>query len=247
MTKKEILKETFVSSIPVLSGYLLLGIGFGVLLKDIGYGAFWAFIMALLIFAGSMQYAMIPLMAGGASLLTVAVTTLLVNLRHLFYGISMAGKYSEAGAKKPYLMLALTDETYSLVCSGHEDMSKEDFHTYAFFLSLMNHSYWIAGCVIGGLIGNILPFDTKGIDFVLTALFISVFTQQWMDNKDKRPAITGLASAALCLVIFGKDDFLIPAMVLIALVLSFLKPKEEAKTDQDPEDGLVKNEKEAKP
>ena len=225
MGRKEILKKAFRSSLPVLGGYVLLGMGFGILLGSAGYGLPWAFFMSLFIFAGSMQYAIVPMMAGGASLLTVALSTLVINFRHIFYGLSMIDRYKGAGKKKPYLIYALTDETYSIV-STQSGMTREDYHSYCFWLSLMDHCYWVTGSVIGSLLGGVLPFDTKGVDFVLTALFIAILVQQWTENEDKRPAVIGLGATALCLAVFGAESFLIPSMILISAALFLIRTRE---------------------
>ncbi len=225
--KKEI-KYALRDTIPVLSGYMVLGMGFGILMQAKGYGVLWSFAMSLLIYAGSMQYLAVDLLFLGASLISTAVTTLMVNARHLFYGISMVDKYKGAGAKKPYMIFALTDETYSLVCSGHEDKSDAERHRYYFFVSLFNHIYWVLGSVIGALLGEVIPFSTEGIDFALTALFVTVFVEQWQSTKNHLPALCGVISSVLCLVIFGKEDFLIPSMLLIAAVMLLLRKREEA-------------------
>ncbi len=227
MEKKEILKKAFKASVPVMGGYLLLGMGFGILLDSIGYGVPWAFSMSLFIFAGSMQYALVPMMASGASLLTVALSTFVINFRHIFYGLSMIDRYKSAGKKKPYLIYALTDETYSLVSVGNDDMDKGDYLSYCFWLSLMDHCHWVTGSVIGSLLGGVLPFSTEGVDFVLTALFISILVQQWTESEDKKPAVLGLIASIACRVIFGAGNFLIPSMLLIAVLLFVIKPKEE--------------------
>jgi 4-azaleucine resistance transporter AzlC len=227
MERKDILKKAFKASLPVMGGYLMLGMGFGILLDSAGYGLPWAFCMSLFIFAGSMQYALVPMMAGGASLLTVALSTFVINFRHIFYGLSMIDRYKGAGRKKPYLIFALTDETYSLVSVGNDDMEKKDYLSYCFWLSLMDHSYWVAGSVLGSLLGDFLPFDTEGVDFVLTALFIAILVQQWTESKDKRPALIGLGVTLLCRMVFGAANFLIPSMLLMTLALFLIRPKEE--------------------
>lgn len=219
------IKKALVSTVPVLSGYMVLGIGFGIILKSKGFGVLWALAMSGCIYAGSLQYVGINLMAGGASLIAVALTSLMVNARHLFYGISMIDKYQGAGSRKPYMIFALTDETYSLVCDGKGGMSEEEYHRYCFFVSLFDHIYWVSGSVIGSLLGDIIPFDTTGIDFALTALFITVFVQQWLTGKDHRPAIIGVVCSVVCVAIFGPADFLIPAMVLITSALCLIRGK----------------------
>lgn len=216
-------KKAFVSSIPVMMGYVVLGMGFGIVLNSKGYGIIWALAMSVFIYAGSMQYVCVNLITGGASLLTVALTTLMVNARHLFYGISMINKYKETGKKKPYLIFALTDETYSLVCSDDAGSDVNDKFKYFFLVSLFNQIYWVTGSVIGSALGAAITFNTEGIDFAMTALFVTVFIEQWLSTKNHMPALIGVAASVLCLVIFGSDNFLIPAMIVITAALLFTK------------------------
>lgn len=217
-------KKAFKDTIPVLTGYMVLGMGFGIIMKTNGYGLWWAAAMSLFIYAGSMQYVAIGLLTGGASYLTVALSTLMVNARHLFYGISMVEKYKETGAKKPYLIFALTDETYSLACKDFDAfVDRASQIKYWFLISLFNQIYWVSGSVLGSLLGNIIPFDTTGIDFALTALFITIFTDQWLKTKDHVPALIGLLTSVLSLLIFKKDSFLIPAMIGIMTALLLMK------------------------
>lgn len=216
---KDTVKKAFLTTLPVLTGYLVLGMGFGILLQSKGFGILWSLAMSVCIYAGSMQYLAVDLLAGGASLLSVALTTLMVNARHLFYGLSMVDTYKDMGKAKPYLIFSLTDETYSLVCSRPANEDKR----YYLLVSLFNQIYWVVGCSLGSLAGVLLPFQWKGIDFALTALFTSVFTEQWLSSKDRTAAVVGVVSALLCLLVFGADRFLIPAMLLITAVLSAVK------------------------
>lgn len=225
--KKTTIKQAFITSLPVMAGYIVLGIGFGILLRNAGFGVLWAFSMSLFIYAGSMQYVGISLLSGGASILTTALTTVMVNARHLFYSISMIDRYKNAGRYKPYLIFALTDETYSLLSDGRTPPDC-DPNLYRFFVSLFNQSYWVTGSVLGSLLGAVLPFSTAGIEFSMTALFIASFTEQWLASNDHLPALTGLLSTLLCLTLFGKESFLIPAMLLITLVLTLLRNRKEA-------------------
>ena len=215
-------KAAFMKSLPVMAGYIILGIGFGILAHNAGYSSLWVLSMSLFIFAGSMQYVGIGLLAGGASVLTVILTTVMVNARHLFYSISMLRYYRNAGCYKPYLIFSLTDETYSLLCDGKVPEGTEP-DRFRFLISLFNHSYWILGSVIGSLLSGILPFSTAGIEFSMTALFIASFTEQWLSAKDHIPAITGLLGTLLCLIVFGPERFLIPAMLLITLLLTLFR------------------------
>jgi 4-azaleucine resistance transporter AzlC len=186
------------------------------------------FLIGLLIYAGSMQYVGVGLIAGGASVLTVAFTTFMVNARHLFYSISMVDKYKNSGKYKPYMIFALTDETYSMLCDGKAPDGTEK-EPYRFFLSLFNHSYWVLGSVLGSLLGAVLPFSTAGIEFSMTALFVASFTEQWLTSRDRIPAVTGVVSTLLCLCVFGRSNFLIPAMLLITFVLTLLRGRREGK------------------
>ncbi len=224
---RQILKLAFMKSLPILAGYVVLGFGFGVLLHNAGYGRLWALAMAVTIYAGSMQYVGVGILAGGASLLSAFVTTLMVNARHLFYSISMLRIYRDAGKCKPYLIFSLTDETYSLLCDGQAPEG-QDPHLYRFLVSLFNQCYWITGCVLGNALADSLPFSTAGIEFSMTALFIAAFTEQWLTMKDHLPALTGVIATLLCLLLFGPERFLIPAMLLITLVLTLLRTREEA-------------------
>ena len=224
---KDTVKKAFTTTIPVMTGYLVLAIGFGILLKTKGYGVGWSITMSGFIYAGSMQYLAIDLLCGGASLLTAAITTLMVNARHLFYGISMIERYQNTGKKKPYLIFALTDETYSLVCSEESVRGIKEPKEYYFLVSLFNQSYWVLGSIIGSLLGNIIPFNVEGIDFALTALFVTIFVEQWLTTKSHIPALIGVISSVACLLIFGADKFLIPAMIVIVALLVWQKSKLE--------------------
>lgn len=224
-------KTAFLDTLPVMTGYLFLGFGFGIYLNQNGYGPLWSFAMSLFIYAGSMQFVAVSLMTSGASLLTTALTTLMVNARHLFYGISMVDAYKKSGVKKPYLIFALTDETYSLV-SQKQNANDRSRHHYCFLVSLFDQIYWVSGSLLGSLAGKWLDFNYEGIDFVLTALFVTIFVEQWLSTKDHFPAVTGVLSTVFCLILFGQDVFLIPSMILIALILSCAKKAERSSASE---------------
>jgi 4-azaleucine resistance transporter AzlC len=220
---KPLLKRALKDTLPVLTGYLVLGFGFGIIMKSNGFGIALTTAMSLLIYAGSMQYAAIGLMAGGASLLTVGLTTLMVNARHLFYGISMLEKYRDVGKRKPYLIFGLTDETYSLVCTDPVGIDPEARRDYYLLVTLLNHLYWVGGSVLGAVAGTVLQFNSEGIDFALTALFLVVFLEQWLTAEKHGPALIGVGASVLSLLIFGADSFLIPAMIGIGVMLGLYK------------------------
>ena len=200
-------------SLPVMTGYVVLGLGFGVLMASKGYDAFLVLSEGILIYSGTMQFVLADMLSGGVTLSACAMTALMVSARHLFYGVSMVERYRDIhGLKKFYMIFALTDETYSLVCESNDT-------DYCFLVSLFNHAYWITGTVAGALIGQVLKFDSRGIDFSLTALFVSICVEQWLNADTHIPALTGLTASVLCLLIFGPDNFLIPAMILITVSL----------------------------
>ena len=216
---KQTLRRAFFDTLPVMTGYVFLGTGFGILMSQNGYGFGWSVAMSLFIYAGSMQYLTVSLLTGGASALTAALTTLMVNARHLFYGISMIEGYRDMGKKKPYLIFALTDETYSLV-SRVPPPEGVDRGKYCLLVSFLDQCYWVGGTALGALLGSALTINFEGIDFALTALFVTIFVEQWLSTKNHWPAIIGVMSTLICLLIFGQDIFLIPSMVLIALLLT---------------------------
>lgn len=227
---RDLLKTAVIKTIPVMTGYMVLGMGFGILSEKAGYGIWWAFAMSAFIYAGSMQYLLISLLTSRASVVSTALATLMVNARHLFYGVSMIERYKDAGKKKPYLIFALTDETYSLVCNGdHPEGS--DPHRYYFLVSLLDQIYWVTGSVIGAILGSALTFNTAGIDFAMTALFVTVFVEQWLTAKNHIPAVAGVVITVVCLVIFGGNLFLIPSMIVILISLSLGRSRLEPAMD----------------
>lgn len=213
---KEIFRKAFVDTIPVMTGYLVLGAGFGILMSANGFSFLHSILMSVFIYAGSLQYLGISLLSTGVSIISIALSSFLVNARHLLYGVSMFSKYKNTGKIKPYLIFALTDETYSLVSSNNNK-------DYFLAVSLLDHIYWITGTALGTLISSVISFNTEGLDFVLTALFIVIFVEQWLNSKDSYSALSGLILTAVCLMMFGKDNFLIPSMILIVVSLLLIK------------------------
>ncbi len=219
---KRILKRVFPQTLPIMAGYISLGIAFGLLLQSIGYGPLWAFLMSLFIYAGSAQFLSVELLSAGATLAQVALLTFLLNFRHLFYGISMIEKYRGTGIGKLYLIFGLTDETYAILscCNPPEGLSNK---SYYLAVTLMNHIYWIVGCVLGSVVGSVIPFDMAGIDFAMTALFAVLVVEQWNTHKNHIPAILGFAITLASLYIFGSDSFLIPALIVMSVILLCLQ------------------------
>lgn len=213
------LRAAFPRTIPVMVGYLFLGAAFGILLESKGYGFGWAALMSIFIYAGSMQFVAVDLLATGAGFLQVILMTLMVNIRHVFYGISMLGKFRNLGAKKPYMIFSLTDETFSLLCTA-EPPKNVNRNWFFFFIALLNQLYWIAGSVVGGLLGSSFSFNTQGIDFAMTALFVVIFVNQWREAKSHVPALVGLVCSLVCLLLFGADNFILPALIGMVVLLS---------------------------
>ena len=212
------IKFAFKKSLPIMAGYIVLGMGFGILLQREGYNFLWAGLMSITIFAGSMQYVAVDLLSSGASLIVCALMTFMINVRHVFYGLTMLSKYKEMGKTRFYLIFALTDETFSLVCSPYLP-DQVDEKKYYFFVSLFNQCYWIIGGVLGALLGQTIQFNSAGVEFSMTALFVIIFLEQWESSKTHFPAIGGILITLISLILFGSQNFLIPAMIGITLML----------------------------
>ena len=223
---KQAFRKAFPYTIPVLTGYLFIGIAFGVMFAEKGYSFLWAMLMSLMVYAGSGQYLAVNFFVPGVSFLNVFAMTLLVNIRHIFYGISLLERFHQMGKKRWYMIFSLTDETYSLLCTTKVPQRVEE-EKFLFAISLMNQSYWIIGSAIGGIAGTLIPFNSEGIEFAMTALFVVIFVEQWMDEKNRIPELLGVAAAFVCLQIFGVDGFVLPSMILITLVLLLGRKKLE--------------------
>ena len=229
--KFKALKAAFPQTIPVMLGYLFMGMAFGILMTAQGFAPWWSTLIAITIYCGSMQFVSLGLLAGPFDPFGAALMTLLVNARHIFYGLSTIELFRRMPKQRPYLIFSQTDETFSLHCSARVPDGVDE-GWYHFFLGLLDHLYWIAGCTIGALAGMLITFDTTVIEFVMTALFVVIFVEQWQSVKQHLPALTGLGATLLCLVLFGSQSFLIPAMLLILGVLTLLRPRLERGTDQ---------------
>lgn len=222
--KLQALRAALPHTLPVLTGYAFLGLAYGILMNSKGYGLIWTLLMSVLVFAGSAQYVAITALTTTFNPVAALLITLMVNARHLFYGISTLGIYRDLGRLKPYLIFGLTDETFSIVCSAQPPagISRRWFY---FFVTLLDHAYWVLGSVAGALLGNVLKFNTKGLDFVLTALFVVILVSQWQSQKNHLPALIGIGASFAMLLVFGPGQFIIPAMGLILLLLAVLRQK----------------------
>lgn len=215
-------------TIPIFFTYLFLGIAFGVLMSDAGYGVLLSTASAVFIYAGSMQLVMVPMLASGASLLTLALMAFFINARHIFYGIGFIEKFRKMGWRYPYMIFSLTDETYSILCSVKYETGLNE-EKCAFLISALNHSYWIIGCFLGSCAGRFLQFDTRGIDFSLTAFFLVVVVNQWRQFRSKLPFLTAAVCSVGFYLLLGKDYFLIPTLICCLVALIFLRKPIQAK------------------
>ena len=215
-------KAAFPLTIPVLTGFAFLGIAYGILMEKKGYGPLWSLLMSSIAFCGSMQYVAITLLTAVFDPLQAFLLSLMVNARHLFYGICMLKKYKKLGPVKNFLIYVLCDETFSIVSSAKvpEDIDRKWFY---FWVSFLDYSYWVVASVIGGFLGSVITMNTRGLDFVLTALFAVIFTEQLRKADSRISALIGAACSILCLLVFGPQNFIIPSMIAILFVLTIMK------------------------
>lgn len=230
ITKKEI-AAALRTSFPIIVTFVVLGIGYGLLLEKHGFGPLWALASSIIIFSGTVQFVSVALMSTG-SVLMAGLTALMVSARHIFFSISMIGRYQREGKRKWYLYYALCDETYAML-SGDDVPEGVNIGGYRLLVTAFDQTAWVAGSVLGGWIGTLLTFDSTGIDFAMTALFVTVFLQQWIDTKSHIPAVTGVLATLGCRLVFGPDLFLIPAMVIIILTMTVMRKKIEAGGEAD--------------
>ncbi len=222
-SKIKALKAAFPYTLPIMAGFLFLGTAYGIFARTEGLSAFYPIIMALLVFAGSMEFVAVNLLTGIFDPLNALLLTIMVNARHLFYGISMLEKYREVDIKKRwYLIFGMCDESFSINCAADvpEDINQGWFR---FFVTLLNHIYWVTGATVGALVGSLIPFELEGLEFVMTALLVVIFLDNWLKEKQHYSSLIGLGGSLVCLLIFGSDNFIIPSMAVILLVLTLLK------------------------
>lgn len=224
--KLKAFKAAFPKTLPILTGFLFLGITYGIYMNTSGFGFLYPFIMSLVIFGGSLEFVAVSMLLSPYAPLQVLLMTLMIQARHLFYGIAMLPKYKDTGAKKAYLIFGMCDETFSINYTANipEGVDKGWFY---FFVTLLDHIYWVTGATLGGVLGSFITFNTEGLDFVMTAMFVVIFLEQWKKEKRHISELTGILASVLCLVLFGADSFLIPTMALIVIMLTlFRKPIE---------------------
>lgn len=223
--KRKAFKAALPYTLPICIGFLFLGMSYGFLMRSKGFSFVYPMLMSLFIFAGSMEFVTVNLLLSTFNPLHAFVLSLMVNARHLFYGISMLQKYQNTGLKKIYLIYGMCDESFTINCSVSP--SGVDKGWFMFFVTLLNHIYWVTGATLGALLGYIIHFNTTGIEFVMTALFVVMFINQWNESKHHNSALAGLGCSLLCLLVFGSEDFIIPAMLFIILYFVLARKKKE--------------------
>lgn len=217
-------RAAFPHTIPIFAGFWFLGMTYGIYMNVSGFSFWYPMLMSLTIFAGSMEFVTVNFLLGAFDPLQAFAMTLMINARHLFYGISMLDKYRGTGWKKIYLIFGMCDESFSINYTAEipEDVERGWF---LFFVTFLNHFYWVFGATLGGIFGSLIHFNTEGLDFVMTAMFVVIFLEQWLKEKNHTSAIAGTALSLICLLAFGADDFIIPAMLAILAALTLLRPR----------------------
>lgn len=227
--KLKALKTAFPHTLPICIGFLFLGISYGFLMRSKGFSFIYPLLMSMLIFAGSMEFVTVNLLLLPFNPITAFLLTLMVNARHIFYGISMLDRYKNCGIKKYYLIFGMCDESFS-INSSVTVPSDVDVGWFMFWVTFLNHIYWVTGAVLGGLLGYIIHFDTTGIEFVMTALFVVMFINQWEESKHHLPAMIGISCSLLCLIVFNQN-FMIPAMLMIVISFALKRNSLEKETE----------------
>ncbi len=232
-TLKKALGAAFPYTIPIFAGFWFLGLTYGIYMNAAGFSFWYPMLMSLTIFAGSIEFVMVNFLLGTFNPLQALALTLMINARHLFYGLSMLDKYQGTGLKKIYLIFGMCDESFSINYTA--DIPKDvDAGWFMFFVTLLNHFYWFLGATLGGLCGSLIHFNTQGLDFVMTAMFVVIFLEQWLKEKNHTSALFGLALSALCLIVFGADHFIIPAMLAILISLTVLRSQMKISSQEAP-------------
>ena len=224
---KKAFKAAFPYTIPIFAGFWFLGLTYGIYMNVSGFSFLYPMLMSITIFAGSMEFITANMLLGSFNPVQAFLMTLMINARHLFYGISMLDRFRGTGLKKLYLIFGMCDETFSINYTA-QIPPDVDRGWFMFFVTLLNHFYWFSGSALGGIFGSFIHFDTEGLDFVMTAMFVVIFMEQWLKDKQHISALLGLGISVLCLLIFGADNFIIPSMAAMLLMLTGMrKPIEQ--------------------
>lgn len=224
------LQAAFPCTIPVMTGYLLLGSAYGILMSAKGIGLLWTALMSAVVYAGALQFVAVGLLTAAVNPVSAFFIALMVNVRHLFYGVSLLESYKDTGRLKPFLIFGLTDESFSIICSTDPPPGVNRSY-FMFFITLLAYLYWLSGSVMGNLVGGATGFNVPGLDFVLTALFVVIFTGQWKTQQNHAPALIGVGASLVCLALFGQAYFIIPSMAAILVLLFIFRNRLEDKKD----------------
>lgn len=227
------LKYALGKTIPIMFSYLFLSMAFGIMMNQAGFPFYWAYLVSLTVYTGAFQFVIVSFLSAGAGIATIALTALAMNCRHMFYGVTFLKEFKSMGKRYPYMIFSLTDETYALYCSL-EYPEELDHHQVMFDIAWLSRAYWLIGTLVGALLGQIIPFDFEGVDFCMTALFVTILIDQWKKTEDHAPAVIGGVSAVVFLLIFGASRFMLPSlMVTTALLLIFTPGENVLKTADD--------------
>lgn len=217
MTKAQIRKNAFLKSIPIMCSYIFVSMAYGIMMENAGFDWYYSLFVSLTVYTGAFQFVLITFLSGGASIVTIALTALLMNSRQTFYSLTFLKDFQKMGRRKLYMIHTMTDETYAVNCTL--DLPEKEKEDTMFLVAFFSRCYWMAGAVLGGVLGQLLPFDMEGIDFCMTALFVIIFIDQWEKTRKHIPAMTGLGIGILCLVIFGQKSFMLPALLITSGIL----------------------------
>ena len=221
---KEICKLAFVKSLPIMCSYLFVGIAYGIMMEESGFSWYVALLLSLTVYTVAFQFVLITFLSTGASLLTIAVTALLMNSRQTFYSLTFLKDFKRMGKRKLYMIHSLTDETYAVDCTL--DLPRKEKEDTMFLVAVLSHCYWMAATVMGAVLGQLIPFELEGIDFCMTALFVIIFMDQWKKASSHVPALAGLSCGIVCLLVFGQSSFILPALILVSGILFFTGRRE---------------------
>ena len=232
--KRKILRQGFIKSLPILCSYIFLGAAYGMMMENAGFSWMYSLLASVTVYTGAFQFMLITFLSSGASIATIAISALLMNSRQFFYGLTFLEEFRQMGKRKWYMIPTLTDETYAVNCTltDEEYPDKEEKHGIMFLVAVFSHCYWAIGSVLGGVLGQIIPFDMTGIDFCMTALFVIIFIDQWEHATSHKPALIGLGVAVVCLLIFGKTAFMLPALLIVSGILLVMTRAENRDEDK---------------
>lgn len=221
MTKAQIRKNAFLKSIPIMCSYIFVSMAYGIMMENAGFDWYYSLFVSLTVYTGAFQFVLITFLSGGASIVTIALTAFLMNSRQTFYSLTFLKDFQKMGRRKLYMIHTMTDETYAVNCTL--DLPEKEKEDTMFLVAFFSRCYWMAGAVLGGVLGQLLPFDMEGIDFCMTALFVIIFIDQWEKTRKHIPAMTGLGIGILCLVIFGQKSFMLPALLITSGILVIME------------------------